>query len=38
LEVDKRGDGGGDRAIEVVVYEVEDGEASEQGDEWGELA
>jgi hypothetical protein len=36
--VDKRGDGGEDKAIEVVVYRVEDSEASELGDEWGELA
>jgi len=35
LEVDKRGDGGGDTAIKVVVYEIKDGEASElKGEEW----
>jgi hypothetical protein len=33
--VDKRGDGGEDKAVEVVVYMVED---SELGDEGRELA
>jgi hypothetical protein len=36
LEVDKRGDGGGDRTEEVVICEVEDNEAGELGGEWGE--